>query len=408
MPSINRAMMDNVLESSFAMKIAEKLLEFVSKVPESQYSKTENSAESSSKLKQRSCVKAAATSAALAFPVGPIGWLTIVPELLAVWRIQGHMVADIAAMHGHSDKLTKEVMLYCLFNHSASQAIKDVTARVGERAFLRSTSTSMARQITARVGTRFTQKAVQRMVTRWVPVIGALGMAAYVYYDTNKVAKTAMTYFANPFPITDENLSEVMEKAHQSDEDSTNKVDQLAETVKQKAEDLAGKAKDQWQHYRDKAQSHAGSDSADDKTSASSGKDQQRSAFVDTERSKSAGKMDMKEKTDHLETSAMPHKQEAAADTETVNDSPIVTGGNKSDTFQPSSSATSSTSQATSSDSNKSPSSNDKLSSAKIQAGGKGDTNSKMADDKSVNKTSSNHLHNQTNGSNKPQSGLYQ
>lgn len=335
MPSVNRAMMDSVLESSFAMKLAEKLLDFVSKIPTSEQSKAADPVLSSAKVKQRSCMKAAGTSAALAFPVGPIGWLTIVPELLAVWRIQANMVADIAAMHGHSDKLTKEVMLYCLFNHSAKQALKDVTARVGERAFLRSTSSSMARQITARVGTRFTQKAIQRMVTRWVPVIGALGMGAYVYYDTNNVANTTMKYFADPFPINDEKLAEMMQNAHASSDSNENKVDQLADTVKKKAEDLAGKAKDHWQHYRDTASDvfetgaqKVGEFKEEVAAMAGSAKEN-----IDD------GADKVSQQVKGAATSAMPQGNGAEKQTAS-SDSPIVAGNHATDTFKPTSSAT--------------------------------------------------------------------
>lgn len=394
MPSVNSSMMNSVLESSFAMKIAEKLLEFVSKIPESQYSKTEDAQASASKLKQRSCTKAAATSAALAFPVGPVGWITIVPELLAVWRIQARMVADIAAMHGQSDKLTKEVMLYCLFNHSASQALKDVTARVGERAFLRSTSSSMARQITARVGTRFTQKAVQRMVTRWVPVIGALGMGAYVYYDTNKVAKTTMAYFANPFPINDEKLAQMMENAHANNTaESDNKVDQLADTVKKKAEDLASKAKDHWQHYRETASDalSAGAEKADEykqEVAEMAGRakndlsQQAESAKDSVSRAMAQGKDAIKDAAKDMETS----------------DSPIVAGNRNHDTFKPSEPSKSATSTESNSDLSKSGLSRSQTSDSKL-----------AKDDRSHQKQAGNVPPSQTNPNrDQPHNGLYQ
>ena len=62
-----------------------------------------------------------AAAGTLALPPGPLGWLTILPEMLAVWKIQSQMVADIAALYGQKSTLTEEQMVYCLFRHSAAQ-----------------------------------------------------------------------------------------------------------------------------------------------------------------------------------------------------------------------------------------------------------------------------------------------
>jgi len=55
----------------------------------------------------------------LALPPGPLGWMTILPEMVGVWKIQAQMVADIAALYGKTATLTQEQMLYCLFKHTA-------------------------------------------------------------------------------------------------------------------------------------------------------------------------------------------------------------------------------------------------------------------------------------------------
>lgn len=42
-------------------------------------------------------LKAGALSAGLAIPPGPAGMLTVIPDLIQVWRIQQQMVSDVAA-----------------------------------------------------------------------------------------------------------------------------------------------------------------------------------------------------------------------------------------------------------------------------------------------------------------------
>jgi len=50
---------------------------------------------------------------------------------------------------------------------------------------------SVARQ----VGVKLTQRSIGSGVARWLPVVGAVGVGAYAYYDTAQVARTAIELF---------------------------------------------------------------------------------------------------------------------------------------------------------------------------------------------------------------------
>ena len=135
------------------------------------------------------------TAGSLALPPGPLGWLTILPELVLVWRIQAQMVADIAGIYGKQAYLTREQMLYCLFRHTAAQAARDLIVRVGERYLIQQVSLRTLQSVAERIGVRVTQQAIGKGISRWLPVIGALGVGAYAYYDTGQVARTATELF---------------------------------------------------------------------------------------------------------------------------------------------------------------------------------------------------------------------
>src|SRR5215212_6145692 len=57
-------------------------------------------------------LKTATVSGTLSLPPGPLGWLTIIPDLTVVWNIQSQMVADIAGTFGKESSLSPEQMLY--------------------------------------------------------------------------------------------------------------------------------------------------------------------------------------------------------------------------------------------------------------------------------------------------------
>ena len=64
---------------------------------------------------------------------GPLGMLTVLPDLYLIWKTQRQMVADIFGLYGRTAELTRVHMLYCLFRHAASQVLRDVVVRTGQR-----------------------------------------------------------------------------------------------------------------------------------------------------------------------------------------------------------------------------------------------------------------------------------
>ena len=88
-------------------------------------------------------------------------------------------------------------MIYCLFRHTAAQAMRDIVIRVGERYLVKRASLRTLQKIAEKVGIRITQRVIKKAISRWVPVVGALGVGGYAWYDTANVAKTAIDLFSS-------------------------------------------------------------------------------------------------------------------------------------------------------------------------------------------------------------------
>jgi len=176
-------------------RIAEAILDFVSHVPGSKVDSASDPAGEARRLANRAAQRAALTAGSLALPPGPLGWLTLLPELLAIWKIQGQMVSDIAAAYGKHATLGREQMMWCLFRHTAAQAFRDLVVRMGDRLVFRRMSWGMAERVARQIGIKITGRTLGKGVSRWLPVVGALGVGAYAYYDTGQVAATAIAMF---------------------------------------------------------------------------------------------------------------------------------------------------------------------------------------------------------------------
>ena len=148
-------------------------------------------------IQTAAALKAAAVSGTLALPPGPWGLAVVIPDLVAVWRIQAKMVADIAGAFGQSATLTQEHLVYCLFRHAAAQIVRDLTARVGERLVFQRATLRMLQSLAERLGVKVSQRTIAKSAARWLPLVGSIGVAGYAYYDTSQVAATALELFAD-------------------------------------------------------------------------------------------------------------------------------------------------------------------------------------------------------------------
>lgn len=176
-------------------RIGDQVLALVAQPPESTRRLSQTPRQAALKAAEAAAAKAALAAGAYALPAGPLGWLTVAPEMLTVWRLQRQLVADIAALYGRSAELGPSQMLWCLFRHTAAQALRDLSVRVGERLVVRPAAQAALQRVAAAIGVQLGQQVAGKALSRWVPLIGAAGVGAYAYYDTRQVGRAAMELF---------------------------------------------------------------------------------------------------------------------------------------------------------------------------------------------------------------------
>jgi hypothetical protein len=186
---------DNESGGSLSERLTRAVLKIAGRVPDTDEHKSRGPDHRARAIAAAAANKAALAAGTLALPPGPLGWLTIVPELMAIWRIQSQMVADIAGAYGVSAKLTRSHMLYCLFRHAAAQAMRDIGVQIGARLLIQDVPLRVIERAAAKIGVSVSKRLAGRGIARWLPVIGALGVGAYAYYDTGQVARTAIALF---------------------------------------------------------------------------------------------------------------------------------------------------------------------------------------------------------------------
>lgn len=176
--------------------LAPALLKAVARIPNARQRRSPQPEADAQRLGKRAALKAAAIAGALALPAGPLGWLTLLPEMRAVWKVQVQLVADIAALYGRKSTLTQEQVLLCLFRRDAAAgALRDLVTRAGERFVVRRPAPALVRMVAAKLAARLARNLLGKGAARWLPVAGAVGLSAYAYRETAQVAEAAVELF---------------------------------------------------------------------------------------------------------------------------------------------------------------------------------------------------------------------
>ena len=182
-------------------KVGDAILDLVLRVPPTAERALDQPQARAQAIGRAAARQASMLASTMALPPGFFGWLTVLPELVGVWKLQSQMVADIAGVYGKSASMDREQMVYCMFKHVSAQLFRDVVVRVGERFLIQRASSAFMRSLVQKLGARVTRNVVGKSVSRFVPLLGAVGVGAYAYYDTTQVARTAMALFSSDIVI---------------------------------------------------------------------------------------------------------------------------------------------------------------------------------------------------------------
>jgi hypothetical protein len=180
-----------------AGNIAAILSDIVGDIPNSSENATADPKVRARAIAKKAAMKAGTLSGMLAVPPGPLGLATIIPDLMGIWRLQRQMVADIAGAYGKTAQLHPTTMVYCLFKHGGAALTRDLAMRAGERFLIRQASVQSLQRVLNRIGVNVSQHLIAKTLSRFIPLVGALGLGAYAYYDTSQVAATAIELFSS-------------------------------------------------------------------------------------------------------------------------------------------------------------------------------------------------------------------
>jgi hypothetical protein len=144
-------------------------------------------------MTKKAARKAFLLSTAAGLPPGPLGWLTILPEIMALLKIQINLIYKIAKYFHSETKVNKTIILLILSNAMGVALKHKAIQKIGTRVIVKTLGTSAMRNILKGVGLRISGRILQRGLFRWIPFVLAPVFGAFSYSITKKVGREAET-----------------------------------------------------------------------------------------------------------------------------------------------------------------------------------------------------------------------
>ncbi len=121
---------------------------------------------------------------------GPLGMAVMIPEILGTIRCQIMMIYDISIAYDQHRVLNRE-LLASVFTYSLGQGTLGVLTVHGSKILVKRASIKLFHQIVKQLGYKIGKRALKSMVSKYIPVAGAMAMAAWANHSTREIGKKA-------------------------------------------------------------------------------------------------------------------------------------------------------------------------------------------------------------------------
>jgi uncharacterized protein (DUF697 family) len=140
-------------------------------------------------------------STGAAIPTGPIGLATIVPEVVAVTKLQIDLIYKIAKFYKQETKMNKTIILAVLGAALGVVLKHALINKVGSRIIVKSLGAESAKRITREIGEKFGARLLRKGLGRWIPIILAPFFGYFSLSMTRKVGREADLLFSHELEV---------------------------------------------------------------------------------------------------------------------------------------------------------------------------------------------------------------
>ena len=147
--------------------------------------------------------EAFSVSTVAGLPPGFFGWLTILPEIIAVTKIQINLIYKIAKYY---DKVSvvNPTFILLIFCNDVGIATKGIVHNLGKRMIVRTLGSKALRPLAQKVGAMIGVKITQRVIGRTIPFLLAPVFGVLSKSLTTQIGKQAEKLFSKDIEVETE------------------------------------------------------------------------------------------------------------------------------------------------------------------------------------------------------------
>ena len=138
---------------------------------------------------------------------GPLGMAAAIPEIIAVINNQLKMIYDIAKANGQKE-INKELLITVLLS-AMGNASGNLLIVHGQKIMAKRVGARVLQTLIKLLGGKITQQLAKSMAAKWIPIAGAVAMAAWSRYTTNKIGEKSIEIFSKEITFEKDVIEEV-------------------------------------------------------------------------------------------------------------------------------------------------------------------------------------------------------
>ena len=134
-------------------------------------------------------------------PTGPVGLATIIPEVIAITKLQINLIFKVAKFHQQEAKVNKTIILAVLGVAVGVVLKHALINKVGTRIIVKSLSAESAKRITREIGEKFAAGLLKKGLGRWIPLMLAPVFGYLSLSMTRKIGREAESLFSHELEV---------------------------------------------------------------------------------------------------------------------------------------------------------------------------------------------------------------
>lgn len=139
---------------------------------------------------------------------GPLGMTAALPQITLVLRNQLKMIYDVGIAHGKEKMLSKELIMAVFASYLGGKGAEMVLIE-GSKVLMTETSVSLFQRLITLAGAEVSEQLLKSSILSYLPVAGAVAIAAWSKYSTSKLGHYAISVFEKKIEVITEAASPI-------------------------------------------------------------------------------------------------------------------------------------------------------------------------------------------------------